>query len=218
MIEKRYIISDAAKLIEVESHVLRYWEDELDIEIPRNEMGHRYYTDFYITLFKNVKELKDKGFQLKAIKLLLPDMMGEEQGKVNSVEMIKSELSSVVSKEQAYMRDGAGNALTKDTADQSGGDKVNRFKQLLHGIVYDAMRDNNEHIYNIIEDNGKKVSDAVIKEMDYLLRLKDEQEEERFKKFDEVIRNYQRSTKEAAAGNAAFGSEKKKRRLFGKKK
>ena len=26
---KRYIISDAAKMVDVEAHVLRYWEDEL---------------------------------------------------------------------------------------------------------------------------------------------------------------------------------------------
>ena len=40
----RYMISDAAALAGVETHVLRYWEEELDLTIPRNEMGHRYYT------------------------------------------------------------------------------------------------------------------------------------------------------------------------------
>ena len=55
--EKRYIISDAAKIIDVESHVLRYWEEELEIEIPRNELGHRYYTDYYVELFKKIKDL-----------------------------------------------------------------------------------------------------------------------------------------------------------------
>ena len=73
--DKRYIISDAAKMIDVESHVLRYWEEELEVEVPRNEMGHRYYTDYYIELFKKIKELKDSGFQLKAIKMLLPELM-----------------------------------------------------------------------------------------------------------------------------------------------
>ena len=29
MDQVRYMISDAAKLVEVESHVLRYWEEEL---------------------------------------------------------------------------------------------------------------------------------------------------------------------------------------------
>lgn len=38
MEEKRYIISDASKMLNVESHVLRYWEEELAINIPRNEM------------------------------------------------------------------------------------------------------------------------------------------------------------------------------------
>ena len=29
MAETRYMISDVAKLVEVENHVLRYWEEEL---------------------------------------------------------------------------------------------------------------------------------------------------------------------------------------------
>ena len=32
------MISDAAKEVQVESHVLRYWEEELQIPIKRNEM------------------------------------------------------------------------------------------------------------------------------------------------------------------------------------
>ena len=38
MEEVRYMISDAANLLHVESHVLRYWEEELELEVPRNEM------------------------------------------------------------------------------------------------------------------------------------------------------------------------------------
>ena len=41
----RYMISDAAAMMHVESHVLRYWEEELELDVPRNEMGHRYYTE-----------------------------------------------------------------------------------------------------------------------------------------------------------------------------
>ena len=45
MKEKRYSISEAARLLEVENHVLRYWEEELGLTIPRNELGHRYYRE-----------------------------------------------------------------------------------------------------------------------------------------------------------------------------
>ena len=44
------------KLVGVESHVLRYWEDELQLEIPRNGKSHRYYTDVYKRqMMKNVQ-------------------------------------------------------------------------------------------------------------------------------------------------------------------
>ena len=33
MEETRYMISDAAKKVEVEAHVLRYWEEELELPI-----------------------------------------------------------------------------------------------------------------------------------------------------------------------------------------
>lgn len=72
IVEKvRYMISDAAALAGVETHVLRYWEEELDLTIPRNEMGHRYYTRENIQEFQKIKELKEKGYQLKAIRMIL---------------------------------------------------------------------------------------------------------------------------------------------------
>ena len=50
----------------------------------------------------------------------------------------------------------------------------------------------------------------VIKEMDYLMRLKEEREEERFKKFDELVRGMQKNNKQ----NAIKGTEKR-RKFFG---
>lgn len=57
----RYMISDAAAAVDVETHVLRYWEDELGLDVPRNELGHRYYTRDNIKQFLRIKELKEKG-------------------------------------------------------------------------------------------------------------------------------------------------------------
>ena len=33
----RYMISDAANIVNVESHVLRYWEDELELKVPEDQ-------------------------------------------------------------------------------------------------------------------------------------------------------------------------------------
>ena len=48
-------ISDAAKEVKVESHVLRYWEEELHLPIKRNELGHRYYTEDDVERFNQIK-------------------------------------------------------------------------------------------------------------------------------------------------------------------
>lgn len=66
-----YYISEAAKKVQVESHVLRYWEEELELPIMRNEMGHRYYTEQDIRQLQEIKQLKEQGLQLKAIRTIL---------------------------------------------------------------------------------------------------------------------------------------------------
>ena len=72
MDDVRYTISQAEKLTGIRGHVLRYWEEELGLRIGRNAMGYRCYTRYDIQLFLNIKELKNRGLQLKAIKELIP--------------------------------------------------------------------------------------------------------------------------------------------------
>lgn len=72
MEETIYSVSQAVKLLEVQSHVLRYWEEEMLLPIKRNEMGHRYYTRWDIQVFLSIKELKKRGYSLKEIGELTP--------------------------------------------------------------------------------------------------------------------------------------------------
>ena len=45
MDEVHYLISDASRKVDVEAHVLRYWEEELELDIPRNEMERSLRTN-----------------------------------------------------------------------------------------------------------------------------------------------------------------------------
>lgn len=209
---KRYMISDAAKMVDVESHVLRYWEEELEIEIPRNEMGHRYYTDYYINVFKKIKELKEQGFLLKAIKIALPEIM---EG--NDVAGIKIMTEEDMARSELIMNNGrnelaAGNneTVVSISGNEDKQSKMEQFQLILGSIVTNALQENNK---SLTDEMSRNVSDSVIKEMDYLLRLKEEREEERFKKFDEMVRGLQKENKKTAKKNG-----EKKRRFFGKNK
>ena len=72
MEETIYSVSQAVKFLGIQSHVLRYWEEELLLPIKRNEMGHRYYTRWDIQVFLSIKELKKRGYSLKEIGELTP--------------------------------------------------------------------------------------------------------------------------------------------------
>ncbi|MTI70242.1 MAG: MerR family transcriptional regulator [Firmicutes bacterium] len=69
--EKEYSISEVSELTGYEKHVLRYYEKEFELDIPRNEANHRYFTYKEIEIFNNIKSLQDKGFTNKQIKLIL---------------------------------------------------------------------------------------------------------------------------------------------------
>lgn len=80
MDEKVYTVSEAVRLIGVESHVLRYWEEELEIPIERTSQGHRVYSRQNVDMFRRVKELREEGFQLKAIRRVLDQAEGKIPG------------------------------------------------------------------------------------------------------------------------------------------
>lgn len=223
MNEVRYMISEASKKLQVEAHVLRYWEDELELTIKRNEMGHRYYTKEDMHIFQGIKELKAQGFQLKAIKKLLPDIKKAQGKGLKHLYHLREELNgeenaehmkeiAVTTEETGVM---AAVEETRPADNHVGGDKVQQFQIILGNLIHQVVKENNKAMGREISE---QVSDSVLKEMDYLMRLKDEREEERYRKLDETIRNYQKIRQEVAVADAGNDKTKKKRGLFGRKK
>ena len=125
--EKRYIISDASKMLGVESHVLRYWEEELNVKIPRNEMGHRYYTDNHINLLKNVRDLKNQGYSLRTIKMMLTDPDEREN---------RIELPLTATEVKSPTATGKSSIIVED----SNGSKMEQFQALMDKVVCKALK------------------------------------------------------------------------------
>lgn len=214
MSETHYLISDASRKVDVESHVLRYWEEELEMNIPRNEMGHRYYTDFHIRLFKQIKELKEKGYQLKAIKAALARSLETEGEVVVPSDVLEEDVVAVLKecteKENVKYKDMDDRELTTMIAEE----RAEQFKVILGQMIGQAIEENNE---KLSQDISRMVNERVLKEVDYLMRVADEREEERFRQLDETIRLYQKESRgraEAAVSKVPvfslpFGKKKK---------
>ena len=230
MNEQRYMISDASKKLEVEPHVLRYWEEELKMEIPRNEMGHRCYSEVEIRVLESVKQLKHSGFQLKAIKLLLPQLYKKDSVNMEKILEKKEEWNQLAEQEEVLFESGkkVGTSAEKSetiaifdhhgvAASEEQQSKMEQFQLIMNKIIANALIDNNFLLGQAISE---QVSERVIKEMDYQFRLKEEMEEQRFKKLDETIRSRQQARLEAAAALEKVQNPKKakRKRLFSRKR
>lgn len=201
--EVHYMISEAAKQVDVETHVLRYWEEELDIPIERTGMGHRYYTEENIRLFQCIKELKAQGLMLKELKEVLPEILKTKQAMEKRSSMKETAEEKQKEDRQELVRSAQAEVFTGVFDEHT-----DQIQKMFGKIVRDAMNENNEILEEAL---SRAVSDKVMKEMDYLLQTKERQEEERFQKLDHLIRQQQTMRKEAARPAAA----RKLRRIFG---
>lgn len=299
MAEKRYSISQAGRLVGVENHVLRYWEDELHLEIPRDRKNQRYYTKLHIEMFQKINELKEKGYQLKAIEPVLKRMLAGEKDldlnevlRQNAAEILRqarlaalqrAEMQGAVpdmpgvpernsekgsesdtAEGQALLAESACTEQTVNCAVQldpetvyryaeaanqnmavsdsineesvesdmdgetktevatrteeeqamvSRQEKLEQFQELMNHIIGNAIgqavRQNNEALS---EEISRQVNDRMVQELEYMMRISDEKEEERFKALDEALRAHQKENKgkaEAAAARMPFFRKKK---------
>ncbi len=175
-----YSISDAAGKLNIEAHVLRYWEDELELEIPRNDIGHRIYRDKEINIFRQIRDYKNDGLSLLEIKKMLK---------------------------------GSNKMLQKESVKQP--DKLDQFRMIMDSIISQAIENNNEKLISLICEN---TSERVIKEMNYLFRTLDEDEDIRISQLKAAITASQTTKNEIAATEEATKKSHKFRRKKTKKK
>lgn len=73
-----YNVADVSKMINVPSGTIRQWEKSLEgvVEIPRDEKGARYYTDFEIDILRKVKIMREKGLVFDVIREVLNQSEG----------------------------------------------------------------------------------------------------------------------------------------------
>lgn len=222
--EKIYMISDAAKQVKVEAHVLRYWEEELELPVKRNEMGHRFYTEEDLELFRRIKDLKEKGIQLKGIKSILKNGGLIEPADILERENV-GEGNEMEKRHVVMVKKGEFLPVTEKTFpihEESREQKSLRLQQLLKEMISEAVSSNNREIY-------RDMKESILKELDYQFRLQEEREEtrekerilreeEHFKQIDELLRVRSSKGESVSKKKKVFDSRFLKNGFTGKKR
>lgn len=182
--EEKYIISDVSRMLGIEPHVLRYWEDEMALKIQRNQLGHRFYNSKDIEILKRIKELKEQGLQLRAIRILLSKQqrMQESEFEMQQNQQNQEKQEYSVSTEIAQ---------SNQSANISTGEKLKQFETFLKTVYERSLEENNK----ILKES---ISEDICTKVEKMLTINEEKEERRYRKLDETIREIQKGRQEAA--------------------
>ncbi len=73
MAEKTYRIGEAAELLHLKTHVLRFWETEFPQLAPlRTDKGQRLYTEQHLTLLRRIQQLlHEQGMTIEGARRVL---------------------------------------------------------------------------------------------------------------------------------------------------
>lgn len=207
MTKETYLINEVAKEVHVESHVLRYWEEELDIPITRNQQGHRVYTQEDIERFVQIKILKDQGLQLKAVKLVL-NQLQESKDNEDSEENMKRDNPFLQKHETKISKGGEMNVIqikemkSLDKRESVSHNRKSDYRNELTVRKKEDMARNEQEQQEklarmqyliqkmiadavrsnnqiLINELSEQMKENICKEMDYQFRLLEEHEEER---------------------------------------
>lgn len=189
MRQETLLISEAAKQVEVETHVLRYWEEELQLPIKRNNMGHRYYTWDDVRQFREIKVMKEQGLQLKAIRSILekekkdhePERKEEVSGNNLEKELMDETFTSAEEKAMDYLIGKKQKYIISLSEKESREEKANRLQYLLQHMIAECVKNANKELCT-------EIKESILKELDYQFRAREEREEEHWKKEEEHFR------------------------------
>lgn len=73
ILKDRYSITELSEALNITDHALRFYEKEFGLKIPKDNSGRRFYTPQLANVMYQIKDMRDQGLELKAIRKILED-------------------------------------------------------------------------------------------------------------------------------------------------
>lgn len=191
--DRKYSISEVAKLLQIEQNNLRTMERQLELSIPRGEGNRRYYREEEIKLLKDIQLLRGEGFQLRMIKMILPklpEVVALESGERRRLrQCMKRIISDSGEGNHEEMDDEEKRELAvMDKPEVKEQGQAVQGYAMFGAAMTELLQSNNKVL---LEEMDARVSERIMKEMNFLFRERENLEEERYRKLDRTIREYQ---------------------------
>ena len=155
---KKYTISEAANILQYETHVLRFYESEFDIDVPRNKSNRREYTTKEIETFQYIKTLKDQEYNNNQIKRILKSPTVEEAA-----------AQTQETEETSPIPYGQGNKSTQTKTNDVAIREISMDLAMLNDALFTNFNKINENIQKLYTTIDELKSDHFMEEKDVLV-------------------------------------------------
>lgn len=183
--ENTYSISEAANIVGFKPHVIRFYEKEFKLAIPREENNRRYFTDKEVNQLLYIKHLKNQGINNNEIKNIFKDKNNLDNNSIATITSLKrgkNTPNKKINNDLAHLRNDILNILeTYNYKDEISNlkDKIEELKDQLN-VKEDDQVDNKEKDILLCENAKLKMK---VKEKSYeIAELKDKLKREENKK------------------------------------
>lgn len=149
---KIYTMKEAAEITGFQPHVIRYYETEFQLKIPRNESNRRYFTYKELEELEFIKGLQEKGLTNPQIRQVLksPKVILEAKGKQ---EVAVSHGPNTASK----TLDANGDAWMKEAIQYMRMELLDSLKELDYRRELEVLSEKVEELRNLLESQEKDV-------------------------------------------------------------
>ncbi len=145
ILKDRYSITELSESLNITDHALRFYEKEFGLKVPKDSRGRRFYTTELANVMYQIKDMRDQGLELKAIRKIL-----EDENIISKVNTLSGYTSESVKGEQlpALMGSSPAHLNTSELA-----------------IIMDAINSMQEQVYNNISTELMSTKDHLSKEI-----------------------------------------------------
>lgn len=110
VLKERYTITELSDYLQITDHALRYYEREFKICVPKDARGRRYYPPELANIMYQIKNMREQGLEIKAIRNILqseniiseppPVVVNQEQDALLPVGSIKTTPDTALDKKE----------------------------------------------------------------------------------------------------------------------
>lgn len=162
--EKKYTITELSEFLGIAESTIRKYEKDYNIKIPRNKLGHRYYTEPEIKLYKQILAMKKRGANIHQIRELLSKSVDADNQKKVSIEKVKVDTLTVKELKET-MGDYIAEMIIQKEEElaQRYESKLEETKEEIRKSIREDIKSENQKLMNYIEEKRKKKKKSLFK-------------------------------------------------------